>query len=568
MLALAMLVLMPVSDLAGSPPSAPAASGLEPALAPAPPLCLRDEETIVFYGDSITEQNLYTAYLETFLVSRLPNRKLAVFNFGWSGDTASGGGKRFARDVAGVKPSLVFTNFGMNDGGYKAYDETTCRAYLEAMRALADTIRDSGARQVLFTTSPVDDVLRGDDGVYNETLSRMARGVVALAAERQLPVIDIFQPMLEIQRLAKQKEPGFTMIPDTVHPDPVGHLVMAYLAMRQIEAPRTVGEILIEGETVKEAKVAAVSNVSAADGCIELDLTLPFLPFYVPKEARRALELVPLQDELNRFRLRATAPAGVERRVLSIDGQTAGVFTAAELERGIDLALLDGAPWNEAGRVLLQTAQLRWQKHLEAWRRMGIERPPSMMPSLATFEPLARAQRAYADDLGRSLGELARPRTYHVALRPQGAPVPIESLELSPTYPFERFDTAEAPERDPDAVAWTRAGFVDGRIDLGSRFSGAMDVVVYARLLLEADRPSTLHLAMGSDDGLAVFCGGKRVFAHDVLRSMRPGEDEVELPLVEGRNELLFKVTQAGGEFGLAVEAEVRGRGRVRQITR
>jgi hypothetical protein len=31
------------------------------------------------------------------------------------------------------------------------------------------------------------------------------------------------------------------------------------------------------------------------DGGVEFDQTLPYLPFYVPKEARRALDLVPLE---------------------------------------------------------------------------------------------------------------------------------------------------------------------------------------------------------------------------------------------------------------------------------
>jgi hypothetical protein len=115
-------------------------------------------------------------------------------------------------------------------------------------------------------------------------------------------------------------------------------------------------------------------------------------------------------------------------------------------------------------------------------------------------------------------------------------------------------------------VTWKTAPFVNGRIDLGAHYSGAYDVVAYAHLVLQADRPTTLHLAMGSDDGLAVFLGGKRVFAHDVLRGLKRGEDEVELPLVAGGNELLFKVTQAGGDFGLAVDARVRGLGEVEQI--
>jgi hypothetical protein len=196
------------------------------------------------------------------------------------------------------------------------------------------------------------------------------------------------------------------MIPDAVHPDAVGHLVMAYLAMRQIEAPREVGEIVVEGQSVR-AHGATVGGAVAGNGGVEFDLTLPFLPFYVPKDARPALDLVPLQEELNRFRLQVTPGPGDEPLVLSVDGRTAGVFTREELARGIDLALLDGAPWAAAGRTLWEAAQYRWREHFEAWRVMGLQKPAWMMPALASFEAHARAQRAYADELGRSLRALA-----------------------------------------------------------------------------------------------------------------------------------------------------------------
>jgi hypothetical protein len=51
------------------------------------------------------------------------------------------------------------------------------------------------------------------------------------------------------------------------------------------------------------------------------------------------------------------------------------------------------------------------------------------------------------------------------------------------------------------------------------------------------------------------------------MRSLKPGEDELDVPLVAGRNELLFKVTQGGGGFALAVQAQVLGQGSVRQVT-
>ena len=166
--------------------------------------------------------------------------------------------------------------------------------------------------------------------------------------------------MLEVQRRAKEKDPAFTMIPDTVHPDAVGHLVMAYArAAPDRRAPRGGGDRGRRRDV--RASGATVGDASAEDGGVEFDLTLPFLPFYVPKEARPALDLVPLEEELNRFRLQVKAGPGGGPLVLSVDGKTAGVFTREELARGVDLALLDDAPWAVAGRTLWEAAQYRWR---------------------------------------------------------------------------------------------------------------------------------------------------------------------------------------------------------------
>ena len=465
-----------------------------------------------------------------------------------------------------MQPSLVFVNFGMNDGGYKAYDEATFRNYLAAQGALADTIRAAGAREVLFTTSPVDDVLRKDNGVYNDTLSRMARGLGQLAAERGLPLIDLLHPMLEVQRRAKEKDPAFTMIPDTVHPDAVGHLVMAYAAIRQIDAPRAVGDIVVDGE-LGRAQGATIGNAVAKDGGVEFDLTLPFLPFYVPKEARRALDLVPLEDELNRFRLqvkgrpgsRASRPLGRREDGGCLHEGRAGPRrrSGAPRRRAVGRG---GAHAVGSGAVPLAEALRGLAGHGAAEAGLHDARPRHVRAVRSARS--ARTRTSSAARWERSPGP--EPTTSPCGRR--ASVVAIRSLELSPTYPLVSFDAPQPPEENPASVTWTPAPFVDGQIDLGAHYSGAYDVVAYARLVLQADQATTLHLAMGSDDGLAVFLGGKRVFAHDVLRGLKKGEDEVEVPLVAGRNELLFKVTQAGGDFGLAVDARVRGLGKVEQI--
>src|SRR6185295_10818513 len=114
-----------------------------------------------------------------------------------------------------------------------------------------------------------------------------------------------------------------------------------------------------------------VARTSSEDGAVAFGRTLPFLPFYVPKDARPALDLVPLEDELNRFRLQVAPGAAAGPFVMSVDGKTAGT-------------------------TLWEAAQFRWKKHFEAWRVMGLQKPSWMMPALPSYEAHVRAERDYA----------------------------------------------------------------------------------------------------------------------------------------------------------------------------
>src|SRR5256885_14900186 len=49
---------------------------------------IRDGDRVVFLGDSITEQRLYTTYLEAYALTRHPDWKLSFRNAGWGGDTS------------------------------------------------------------------------------------------------------------------------------------------------------------------------------------------------------------------------------------------------------------------------------------------------------------------------------------------------------------------------------------------------------------------------------------------------------------------------------------------------
>src|SRR6185312_6563043 len=49
---------------------------------------IHDGDRIVFLGDSITQQKLYTTYIEGYALTRHPQWKLSFRNTGWGGDTS------------------------------------------------------------------------------------------------------------------------------------------------------------------------------------------------------------------------------------------------------------------------------------------------------------------------------------------------------------------------------------------------------------------------------------------------------------------------------------------------
>ena len=97
---------------------------------------LKGGETVVFFGDSITEAGTYVEYIETFLLTRFPGKRFRIVNRGISSETISGTSEpdhdprrpcahdRFTRDVASEKPDVVVACFGMNDGNYHPFDRS------------------------------------------------------------------------------------------------------------------------------------------------------------------------------------------------------------------------------------------------------------------------------------------------------------------------------------------------------------------------------------------------------------------------------------------------------------
>ena len=117
---------------------------------------LQDGDSIVFLGDSITHQRLYTQYVEDFFYTRFPEMRLKFHNSGVGGAKAWDALQRFDRDVAAYKPKYVTVLLGMNDGRYQAYNEEIFQTYHADMTTLIDRINEIGAVPILMTPTMFD----------------------------------------------------------------------------------------------------------------------------------------------------------------------------------------------------------------------------------------------------------------------------------------------------------------------------------------------------------------------------------------------------------------------------
>jgi hypothetical protein len=78
---------------------------------------LKDGDTWIMAGDSITAQHLHSNYIEAFCYARFPKLTFCFRNSGVGGDTIPKLLARFDYDVAAWAPTVVSVELGMNDQG-------------------------------------------------------------------------------------------------------------------------------------------------------------------------------------------------------------------------------------------------------------------------------------------------------------------------------------------------------------------------------------------------------------------------------------------------------------------
>lgn len=326
----------------------------------------KDGDVVVMIGDSITEQHLYSNYVEMWVVTRKPGWTLTFRNTGIGGDRSTGGNSRFKRDVLAYKPTAMTVDFGMNDGGYKGFDEKTFETYVKGLRGMAEQAKAAGIRVAWITPQPLDGAEQGPTALtgYNLTLQKFCEGVKSTAAANGGVFVDQFHPYLAVLDKARAAGPKYERITagDAVHPGPPGQALMAASILKGLGFPTTVSAAVVDG-LKGEGQNCEIAEVVEKNGGIAFTRKDAALPFF-PSEAGPILKWAPLLDELNAYTLtvKGLKPGAYE---ISLGGVKVAERPADALAAGVNLAaeVLERGPIAEQVRAIKAAIEAKNKFH-------------------------------------------------------------------------------------------------------------------------------------------------------------------------------------------------------------
>ncbi|HMF12786.1 MAG TPA: VCBS repeat-containing protein, partial [Gemmataceae bacterium] len=110
----------------------------------------------------------------------------------------------------------------------------------------------------------------------------------------------------------------------------------------------------------------------------------------------------------------------------------------------------------------------------------------------------------------------------------------------------------EYPGKNGAKAVWREGKFTDGQGNNLAIFGGPndSDAVVYLYREIECPGPTELPVSFGSDDTLTVWLNGEKLVSQNEYRALAPDQARVTLKLKAGKNQLLLKICQGGGEWG------------------
>jgi len=208
-------------------------------------LKLQDGQTIVFIGDSITDCGRrdsaaplgsgYVRYVTELIAIRYPHLNLTYHNRGISGNTILDLRNRWQTDLIDLKPDWVSVLIGINDVHWYFNDANSLppETYETTYRECLTLMRERTHAQLLVMEPFYIVREREADDTQTKVLKALApfrQAAAKLAKEfkaKYIPLHAHFQEHLKYR-------PANTFCPEPVHPNSMGHLLMAHAWLKEM----------------------------------------------------------------------------------------------------------------------------------------------------------------------------------------------------------------------------------------------------------------------------------------------------------------------------------------------
>jgi lysophospholipase L1-like esterase len=424
-------------------------SGYVPAKAPQPShLVLKTGDRLAICGDSITEQKMYSRIMEDYLTMCVPELKVTVRQYGWSGERAPGFLVRMTNDCLRFKPTVATTCYGMNDHEYRRYTDQIGETYRTNSDGIIQAFKAQKVRVILGSAGCVGKVPPWQkDRSYtvdelNLNLGTLRNIDIALAKSENVGFADVFWPMLTAGIAAQQKYGTNYNVAggDGVHPAWAGHTVMAYAFLKAMGLDGNLGTFTVDLAKNKMKASEGHEVISSANGEFEIKSSrYPFCPCEpegiaadrypvcgkddVSKDnnIQSGMTLVPFNQDLNRMTL--IVKNGKAQQYQVTWGAETKTFSADQLAHGINLAA--EFPTNPFGEAFAKVDKAVAAKQLFETREMkqdfrpkGVQHP-TIEQIVAQTETIVGEDEKKHDELAAAVRDSFAPVKHTIKITAQ-----------------------------------------------------------------------------------------------------------------------------------------------------
>lgn len=336
---------------------------------------LKPGQRMVFLGDYITDQNMYTRYVANYFTLRYPGRAFSFRNLERRGDTVQAGNSRLVHDVLSLKPDvavILCTNYDTKTVPFVSFwpfTAATLNPYIAELRTLVHELNTAGVRVVLLTPPCMEPNLnwRFKPDYNDAVVLKLVEAVKRIAADEKLPCVDVYQLMMDVMTKAKADNPKYVLIPWGNEPAHSAQAVITYALLKQMGCTDQPASLTLNARFGRvTADRCTVSNLSIAESKLSFTRTDDALPVIFDDEVRAISAYLPYNDDLNRYLFTVISlPAGEWK--LTVQGIEVGRFSESELASGVNLSEKPG-PWREMGKRVNAISKVQDELACNNWR--------------------------------------------------------------------------------------------------------------------------------------------------------------------------------------------------------